>query len=114
MEFLADAMEFVAALISNLPAGTWRHVSDAFSERLAAKFPLATPKRALIDELLREGFQPRYPTPMFPLGAVSGYQNSYELDRSEFACKITWGVYWNADADARLTKIVGQRGGICL
>jgi hypothetical protein len=101
-------------LIANLPAGTWEQISGAFSERVAAKFPLATLERILIAELLREGFRPRPTTTMFPLGAVSGYQKSYELDRSEFPCRIIWGVYWNADTDARLTKIVGQRDGICL
>src|SRR5581483_8194271 len=46
-------------LVANLPAGSWKRVSDAFSSRLVARFPVGSPQQFLINELQREGFLPR-------------------------------------------------------
>jgi hypothetical protein len=106
------------ALAAGIPSGTWKQTAQTFTDRIIQRFPLGSPEQALVTELEREGFDSQSPTPGFwdrgEAGVAGSYQNAYGRSQATGVCDVRWSVYWDADTEARLTRIDGAVSGVCL
>jgi hypothetical protein len=93
------------AIGSHLP-GSFSEASNAFDERVKARFPVGSDETALRAELAREKF-----VVSADKDSASGFVARYHAD--ELVCGASWVIRWSV-AEAKVAAIGGTYREVCL
>jgi hypothetical protein len=103
--YLSACTDSPPAIGSHLP-GTFAVASDAFDQRIKARFPVGSDEDALRAELVRERFVVAH-------DKDSALSFSARYHANELVCAADWVIRWSA-INGRISDIKGSYKEVCL